>query len=648
MVGLTGLIRHTAQMVWREAKELDSFDNDLIAEHDPEAAHFIMAAQRRRRWLLGALPPTALPRLAIAYATTGFVALVAGIVALILWLLPGGTGYQATAVAIIVAAGVVVLFTGGASYVARILYRRRLRWETEFAQSDQPVAQKATSRDRDSPPQEQAYAQFLAGAERLTSSSPLARLAGVYALESLADAYETQRSHAVGMLCAYLRMPFTPAARAADVDEVSHGLVEQQIRVTIENLISRHVKSSLDDTQLFWGDVELDLTGATLVALNLAHCQIRLARFDRTTWTHSADFKSAKFIEQVSFAGAQFVQDAQFRETAFMGSANFAGAQFDDSAEFTYAPIGGASQPADLILLGARFLGPADFGTVSVSGHLLADGARFADTVSFARASVAGRAYFHGVQFGAGLSATGARFGDEADFRKAHFLGPVYFTDLHASSTVVLRDAEFADVVWFTHPEGASTTAAGLDTMSGTAPLTLYLDDGDRPGTVEVALMGVLTDLGWSVVGQEPPIVGSWLHRFTARTKALSETETGERLLRELNRAMELRTVDKLQAEVDSSQASAVSGLLLALKDQANALIQIGSILLVKVDGVPIVRNLTPLELEHLRRNPSLSGRPAECLSALQALVDRSRPELPATPRDPSTTEPEAEKAESS
>jgi hypothetical protein len=88
--------------------------------------------------------------------------------------------------------------------------------------------------------------------------------------------------------------------------------------------------------------------------------------------------------------------------------------------------------------------------------------------------------------------------------------------------------------------------------------------------------------------------------------------------LRKLERGIELHALHKAQAEVDEKQGSTVAQLLTALEHTPTALIQIGSLLIVKVDGVPAVRNLTQLELRHLEQNPQLLGDPGAVLEALQ------------------------------
>jgi hypothetical protein len=102
--------------------------------------------------------------------------------------------------------------------------------------------------------------------------------------------------------------------------------------------------------------------------------------------------------------------------------------------------------------------------------------------------------------------------------------------------------------------------------------------------------------------------------------------------LAKLERALELQSIHRIQAEVDAMQSTAVSQLLKALEGTPNAIVQIGSILLIKVGGVTSVRNLTQLELAHLERNPDLFRDPAAAFRELQRInqefhqIGRSRP----------------------
>ncbi|MFD1937584.1 MULTISPECIES: hypothetical protein [Nonomuraea] len=65
------------------------------------------------------------------------------------------------------------------------------------------------------------------------------------------------------------------------------------------------------------------------------------------------------------------------------------------------------------------------------------------------------------------------------------------------------------------------------------------------------------------------------------------------------------------------AQGEAIAGLLAALEGNDNALLAFSNILILKVDGVPLVRELTPEQVEHLQKNPRLYGDPRLALALL-------------------------------
>lgn len=154
--------------------------------------------------------------------------------------------------------------------------------------------------------------------------------------------------------------------------------------------------------------------------------------------------------------------------------------------------------------------------------------------------------------------------------------------------------------------------------------VTVYLAQDQGHQVVEDALADLLTAFDLEVVENLPPLRGSWYRDVVASSRrALTSRELGERL-RKVERGIELQLLHKQQAEIDSMQGDAVAKLLTALEHTPDALVQIGSVLLVKVDGVPAVRNLTQLELRHLEHNPRLLTSPATILDALQAVEQRA------------------------
>jgi hypothetical protein len=145
-----------------------------------------------------------------------------------------------------------------------------------------------------------------------------------------------------------------------------------------------------------------------------------------------------------------------------------------------------------------------------------------------------------------------------------------------------------------------------LELIRRTVPASVYIDVDIDHFEVERAFIGLLTAFDLEIAETFPPIRGSWFRAFTARAKkAATAPEFTSRLA-------------KIERALESAQGDAVAKLITALGSAPNAIIQIGSVLLIKVDGVPVVRNLTQVELTHLERNPALFRDPAAALHELQ------------------------------
>ena len=113
-------------------------------------------------------------------------------------------------------------------------------------------------------------------------------------------------------------------------------------------------------------------------------------------------------------------------------------------------------------------------------------------------------------------------------------------------------------------------------------------------------------------------MVGSWFRRLFGTLKDASHTHTAQ----ELRRAAEIQLIDRFQAGIDGATAGAVSHMIGALANTRGAVIQAGSVLLVKVDDKIIVRQLTPEQLLHWNENPGLFLDPAAALLELQRAME--------------------------
>jgi hypothetical protein len=147
-------------------------------------------------------------------------------------------------------------------------------------------------------------------------------------------------------------------------------------------------------------------------------------------------------------------------------------------------------------------------------------------------------------------------------------------------------------------------------------PVRIYLARGEEPDPVDRAVLGVLEAFEFRVEHLGVPVAGSWFRELWTRVKA--SAPPAETQFIKIARAIELQGLDRPQSEVDVNQADAVARLLCALEPESDALIQIGSIFLIKVASKVIVRNLTQTELAYFNQHPALFQDPDKALQHLQ------------------------------
>lgn len=318
------------------------------------------------------------------------------------WLLLGFTGgnvevnrVQLDAVR---TAGTIVVGTGGAA--ALLLAARRQR-STEIAlkqkDRDQALQERVATTTEADAEARRITDLYTKAVEQLGSEKAPVRFGGLYALERLAQDHVEQRQTIVNMLCAYLRMPYalpnepsrdyvdaaadaiTPLANGVEpekrVAQYQDRVQEREVRLTAQRLLRSHLDPGVDPDHpvaTFWANIDLDLTGATLIDFQLTRCMVRAAKFDSVTFTGPAHFNSATFTGPAAFVWATFADHANFDSATFGDHADF------DSATFT---------------------GPADFDLTIFTGRVYFDSATFTGSARFFSASFADHSIFRSTTF---------------------------------------------------------------------------------------------------------------------------------------------------------------------------------------------------------------------------------------------------------
>ncbi|MFD6275025.1 pentapeptide repeat-containing protein [Streptomyces sp. NPDC060209] len=332
---------------------------------------------------------------------------------------------------------------------------------------------------------------FSQAVDKLGSDSPAVRLGGVHSLAGLADDApdDDLRQTCIDVLCAYLRLPFSPdpgdlptppdgtpppeEQRDAHQEKRNRYRALREVRHTILRLIGDHYRIPTG-THRTWQGCNLDLTGITIDG--------------------QMSFEGAKFSGGfVRFNGARFSSDdVRFNEAEFSGGdVTFVGAEFSggvtsfDDAEFS----------GDVVSFNnAQFQsGMVSFDNAEFSGHgvsfedaAFAGGEVFFGGAKFTRGAVRfSRAAFSGgkVNFN-----TAAFSGGEVSFGHAKFLGGVVsFGARFSGGNVYFDYARFSGGDVYFHDAEFSGGSVHFDASTGPAPGGL-LDAVSTPVPAEIRL----------------------------------------------------------------------------------------------------------------------------------------------------------------
>ena len=392
--------------------------------------------------------------------------IVAAGVGMVVWLLLayGAEGDTRVLLDVIRTAGTLVVGAGGAA--ALLLAARRQR-STEIAlqqkELDQRHQERVAAETRAHQERVAAATEHDAAARRVTelytaaatqlgSDKAPVRLAGLYALERLAQDNPTQRQTVVNVLCAYLRMPHAlpedSSAVAAD-ESADQNLVqlrteraqEREVRLTAQRVLTAHLHPGDGAADTYWADIDLDLTGAVLVNFDVHDCRLGSARFNDARFVGDTRFDGAEFAGAAEFHGAEFAGAVMFDRVEFAGAATFAEAEIAGKSTFIAAKFAG-----DTRFVKTRFADAASFDDATFGSHVWLLEADFGGYAWFARVKFAGAVAFDSVRFAGFATFVDVEFADEVSFNNATFLGPAGFSRTKfAGSTSFGDEEEFSE-----------------------------------------------------------------------------------------------------------------------------------------------------------------------------------------------------------
>jgi len=196
---------------------------------------------------------------------------------------------------------------------------------------------------------------FAGACAQIGHEKPAVRLAGMYAMASLADEWVEQRQVCIDVLCAYLRFPYEPS-----LDSPWYHDEESEVRFSITSVISDHLRAG---APVSWQGHEFNFLRVIHRSADLADIQVTggrllfsLARFP-AGWI-SFDGMHVSGGGEVWFGGATFSDKARVT----FENAEFSGGRVDfDGAAF----IGG-----EVSFRGAKFTGgEVDLSKASIDDY---------------------------------------------------------------------------------------------------------------------------------------------------------------------------------------------------------------------------------------------------------------------------------------
>ncbi|MDX8148553.1 pentapeptide repeat-containing protein [Lentzea sp. BCCO 10_0061] len=197
--------------------------------------------------------------------------------------------------------GFTVGLAGGGSIVLFLAVRRQ--WHQE-------VVAVITARDAD---ERRLTDLYVKATEHLGSPLAQVRIAGLYALERLAQENPHQRQVVTDVISAYLRMPF------ADGDDDLETQQELHVRRSAGTILTTHLREPE-----FWG-VKVDLSRAVLVDFNARGC----------VFTGGLNCEKVVFHGVARFTDARFAGVARFVDADFRDTSRFTGVTFEDDVLFS-------------------------------------------------------------------------------------------------------------------------------------------------------------------------------------------------------------------------------------------------------------------------------------------------------------------------
>lgn len=161
------------------------------------------------------------------------------------------------------------------------------------------------------------------------------------------------------------------------------------------------------------------------------------------------------------------------------------------------------------------------------------------------------------------------------------------------------------------------TTDTPTSISTTTVPISIYLTNETVHQQVEEAVGKFLTLSGIQVETRDDPISGSWFRRMRGKVADGARSPLARELATTAAHAADLRLSLAQDAQVTSTMMQHLAPVLASLHPTKDAVIRVGSLLIVKVDWIVGVHQLTAAQQLRLDHEPNLVSAPKQILTEL-------------------------------
>ena len=163
-------------------------------------------------------------------------------------------------------------------------------------------------------------------------------------------------------------------------------------------------------------------------------------------------------------------------------------------------------------------------------------------------------------------------------------------------------------------PDAAAKAQPG----SSTVPISIYLADDVDHEQVEAAVDDLAAAADLHIETRDDPVIGSWFRRMRATFKETVQTPAGREAVLTATHAADSRLILAQDAQVTAMMLQNLGPVLASLQPTRDAVLRIGALLIVKVDWVVQVIQLTAAQQAVLDHRPELATKPHEIVAALR------------------------------